>query len=134
MEQYLIARKKFFDVFGHKNQQQVQKAQRNYTSALKNLRDFEKNLEDWQKEVLHSQLNLYPEDRQYSAEHKLAPEGDNVSFVGEFEDPHLLADQKATNWSQDTEESQGTIADYYAYKGITPPDTEQLESESPAKK
>ncbi|MAZ48471.1 MAG: hypothetical protein CME65_07905 [Halobacteriovoraceae bacterium] len=122
LEQYLTARKKFHDVHGHKNDQQVGKAQRVYEQALKTLRDFEKNLEDWQRDVLAEFLAAYPEDRQYSTEHNLPPVGDTVSFVGEFEDPHLLPTQKSEAWSEDTEDTSGTMADYYAYKGITPPE------------
>lgn len=122
LEQYLTARKKFFDVHGHKNDQQVSKAERVYAQALKALRDFEKNLEDWQRDVLDEFLAAYPEDRQYTSEHNLAPTGDTVSFTGEFEDPHLLPTQKPEAWSEDTEDSEGTMADYYAYKGITPPE------------
>ena len=64
-------------------------------------------------------INAYPDDRQYTKEHDIEPIGDEVSFVGEFEDPHLLTTQKAEDWSQDTEESSGTIDDYNAYKGIS---------------
>lgn len=122
MDQYLTARKKFFDIHGVKNPQQVAKAERNYKQSLNELREFEHKLEeDWQKEILQQNLDHYPEDRQYSSEHNLAPVGDEVSFVGEFEDPHLLADQKTGAWNEDTEESSGSMDDYYAYKGITPP-------------
>ncbi len=65
-----------------------------------------------------NKIDGYPEDRQYSREHKLEPKGDEVSFVGEFPDPHLLPGQKATDWSKDTEESEGTIEDYNKYKGL----------------
>ena len=122
LEQYLTARRKYFDVHGHKNDQQVDKARRVYTQALKTLRHFEKNLEDWQRDVLKEFLAEYPEDRQYSSEHNLEPVGDTVSFTGEFEDPHLLPVQKSQAWSEDTEDTEGTMADYYAYKGLTPPD------------
>lgn len=133
MDQYLAAREKFFNVFGFKNAKQVDKAQRNYSMALDNMRNFEKNLEDWQKEILKPQLDAYPEDRQYSTEHDLPQTGDTVSFVGEFEDPHLLPQQKAGAWSEDTEESEGSMEDYYAYKGITPPTPDPIEVTSETK-
>lgn len=133
LEQYLTARRKYFDVHGHKNDQQVEKAKRVYAQALKALRDFENGLEeDWQKEVLRDFLAAYPEDRQFSSEHNLEPTGDSVSFVGEFEDPHLLPVQKSQAWAEDNEDSQGTIADYYAYKGITPP--EEIEKDTSGEK
>jgi hypothetical protein len=118
LEQYLVARRKFFDLFGRGKQKQITKAQNNYQHTLKSLRSFEEGLKDWQKDVLANKIDGYPEDRQYSREHKLEPKGDEVSFVGEFPDPHLLPGQKATDWSKDTEESEGTIEDYNKYKGL----------------
>ena len=88
---------------------------RNYDNALKNLRDFEVKLEDWQKEILNKKIDGYPHDREYTTNNGIEPVGDQVSFVGEFEDPHLLEVQK-TDWSGDTEESTGTMEDYEKYK------------------
>ena len=117
MEQYINARKKFFEIYGRGNNKQLNKVERNYQTALDNLRKFESTLkEDWQKEVLSKKIDAYPADRQFSSEHDLKPQGDEVSFVGEFEDPHLLEKQKSHSWSEDTEESIGTIDDYNAYK------------------
>ena len=120
LDQYIVARKKFFDLFGRNNQKQLPKVEKNYQNSLKSLREFEVKLEDWQREVLDKKINAYAEDREFSKNHDLKPEGDIVSFTGEFEDPHLLATQKAaqesSQWSKDTEESQGTIEDYQKYK------------------
>ncbi len=116
LEQYLIARRKFFDIHGRGKEKQLAKVERNYQLALKNLRDFEKDLKDWQIEALKEKLNAYPEDRQFSKEHDLAPNGDEVSFVGEFEDPHLLPTQKSDTWTNDSEETEGTMEDYERYK------------------
>ena len=121
LEQYVIARRKFFELFGRGSDKQIDKVKRNYDTSLNNLRDYEKKLEDWQKEILDKKTNSLPEDRQYSTTHNLGSEGDSVAFIGEFEDPHLLPTQKETNWSQDSEESEGSMDDYYNYKGITPP-------------
>ncbi len=117
LEQYVQARRKFFEVFGRGSTKQVDKVERNYDNALRNLRNFEFDLkEDWQKDVLNQKINGYPEDRQYSSEHNLTPKGDEISHVGDFEDPHLLPTQKASNWAEDTEESIGTMEDYQHYK------------------
>ena len=75
-------------------------------------------LKDWQKEVLDKKLDFYPADRQFTTTHDLEPVGDEVSFEGDFEDPHLLPTQKNHEWTTDTEESSGTYDDYNAYKGI----------------
>ncbi len=124
LEQYLIARRKFFELFGRANPKQLGKADQNYKMALEALRKFEANLkEDWQIEVLKQKINSNPEDRQFTSEHNLEPKGDEVSFVGEFEDPHLLDTQKSHSWAEDSDETSGSMEDYYAYKGISPPTT-----------
>lgn len=121
LEQYLITRKKYNDIYGRGKDKQLEKVYKNYQHALKCLRDFENGLLDWQKEVLKVKIDAYPADRQFTTEHNIEPKGDEVSFVGEFEDPHLLSTQKEHEWTTDSEETQGTIDDYYQYKGITPP-------------
>ena len=124
MEQYITARKKYYDMHGRANPKQFEKIEKNYRTALSNLRSFETDLkEDWQKEVLKSKIDGLPPDRQYTTDHNIEPKGDEVSFVGEFEDPHLLPIQKEHQWSEDTEESSGSIEDYNAYKGIVPSTT-----------
>jgi len=116
-EQYIQARSKFFELFGRGKEKQLEKVEKNYHTSLENLRKFETGLnEDWQKEVLDQKINAYPEDRQYTTEHNIAPVGDTVAHTGEFEDPHLLATQKNHQWTEDKEESTGTIEDYQRYK------------------
>ena len=119
LEQYVVARRKYFELYGRASGKQLDKVERNYQTSLKNLRNFEDKLEDWQREVLKKKINLYKEDREFSTNHNLTPEGDTVSFTGEFEDPHLLPTQKASEWSKDTEESEGTMEDYEKYKSIS---------------
>ncbi len=117
MEQYILARKKFYDMFGReKKEKQIDKAKRNYTKSLEDLRGFETKLNESQKEVLDKKINAYPEDRHYTTSNNIEPVGDIVSFTGDFEDPHLLVTQKSENWAADTEESSGTIEDYQRYK------------------
>lgn len=120
MEQYLVARRKFFETQAKTNLKQKEKIIKSYQTSLKNLRTFEIGLEDWQKDVLKEKINAFPLDRQYTSEHNIEPIGDEVSFVGEFDDPHLLPTQKAEDWASDTDESSGSIEDYYSYKGISP--------------
>ncbi|MBD66584.1 MAG: hypothetical protein CME62_15335 [Halobacteriovoraceae bacterium] len=116
MEQYLNARRKYFELHGRNSTRNLGKAERNYEQALKNLREFSDKLQDWQKEVLEQKVDGYKPDREYSTNHDLKPEGEQVSFVGEFEDPHLLPTQADHQWSEDTEESEGTMEDYEKYK------------------
>lgn len=116
MEQYLIARRKYFDTHGRNSTRNLAKVEKNYMEALRKLREYETKLEDWQKEILSKKVDGYNPDREYSSNHELKPEGDIVSFTGEFEDPHLLVTQKDHQWSEDTEESTGTMEDYEKYK------------------
>lgn len=118
MEQHAIARKKYFEMHGRIAGKQLQKVENNFTKTLVAIKDFVEGLKDWQKEILDKKLNFYPEDRQFSTTHELEPVGDKVDFDGEFEDPHLLETQKNHQWSNDTEESSGSMEDYNKYKGI----------------
>jgi hypothetical protein len=120
LEQHLIARKKYFEMHARVGGKQLEKIQNNLMRTLEELRRFESSSKEWQQEVLKQKINPYPEDNQYSSEHELPPV-DYVDFVGNYEDPHLLPTQKSQDWSQDTEESQGTMDDYYNYKGIDAP-------------
>jgi hypothetical protein len=129
LEQHITARKKYFELHARLKGKQLDKIENNVTKTLNDLRNFEKGLKDWQREILAEKINAYKEDRQYSSSHELEPVGDNVPFSGDFEDPHLLPTQKEADYSGDTEESQGSMADYYAYKGIEPPAESTTETE-----
>lgn len=118
MEQHVIARKKYFEVFGRITGKQFQKIENNFNRTLKAIVEYKDSLKDWQQEVLDKKLNFYPKDTQYSQAHQ-DEQALEVEFEGIFEDPHLLPTQKEHLWSNDTEESVGTIDDYKAYKGIT---------------
>ena len=118
MEQHLIARKKYFEIYGRITGKQFEKVESNFNTTLTAISDFLKTLKDWQKEILDKKLNFYPEDRQYSSTHNLEPVGESVDYEGDFEDPHLLPTQKNHQWSHDTEESVGTYEDYKKYKGL----------------
>jgi hypothetical protein len=117
LEQHLIARRKFSEVHGRVSGKQLSKVTSNLEKTRKSLHEYESTLQkDWQTDIIKQRLNLSPEDRQFSTTHGLEPVGDEVSFEGEFPDPHLLVTQKETSWSSDTEESVGTTEDYEKYK------------------
>ena len=124
IEQHIVARKKYFELYGRASGKQLEKVESNYEKTLRDLRSFEAGLKDWQKDVLEKKVNMYPEDRHYSSVNNIDPKGELVPFAGDFEDPHLLPTQKSENWQQDSEESAGTMEDYYQYKGIEPPTVE----------
>ena len=117
MEQYLISRKKYFEYFARATGRQLEKIIKNYEHNRKELHQFESKLDkDWQKDLIRAKNDPYPQDRQYSTDHNLDSEGDNVRVTGEFFDEHLLETQKSENWAEDTEESIGTMDDYAKYK------------------
>lgn len=117
LDQYLVARKKFYEFYARAQGKQLDKIKRNVETSLKSLRDFEKNLNDWQQELLAKRLNVLPEDRDYSKSRDIKPEGEYVSFDEKFEEIHLLPTQINADYSQDNEESSGSIDDYLKYKG-----------------
>ena len=121
LEQHIIARKKYFEIYGRSAGKQLEKVEANFEKTLRDLRNFETGLKDWQREVLVKKIDMYPQDNHYSEMNEIEPIAEKVNFSGEFEDPHLLATQKSENWQEDTEESSGSMEDYYAYKGIEPP-------------
>lgn len=118
LEQHIVARRKYYEMHGRAQGRQLEKIESNFMKTLDSLRRFEEGLKDWQLEVLKDKIDSYPADRQYSATHGLEPKGEDVPFSGEFEDPHLLPTQKEADFSEDTEESVGTIEDYKTYKGL----------------
>lgn len=120
LEQHLVARRKYFEMHARSSGKQLEKLVQNVERTLSELRKFESGAENWQKEILDNKINPYPEDNQYSKEHELA-EVEYVPFDGDYEDPHLLVSQKNLNWAEDTEESSGSMEDYYNYKGIDAP-------------
>lgn len=121
MDQHIVARKKYYEMHGRIAGKQLEKVEANFERTLRELRAFEASLKDWQKEVLEQKVNMYPEDRHYSSVNNISPDGERVPFSGEFEDPHLLPTQKSEQWQNDTEESIGSMEDYYQYKGIEAP-------------
>jgi len=127
MEQHIAARKKYYEMHARLKGKQLDKIENNLTKTLNDLRKFENGLNDWQKEVLTKKIDNLPPDRHFTSTHDLEPVGEDVPFSGDFEDPHLLTIQKEADYSEDKEETQGTMADYYAYKEIDPPTPEEIE-------
>ena len=113
LEQYLLARKKYYELYARADRNQLNKLEFNYHNTLKQLREFEAGLQDWQKEVISKKIDGYAKDDLISTTYGEKPEV--ISFVGDFPDPHLLSTQ-ITDFSQDKEESVGTQEDYNRYK------------------
>ncbi|MEX0798029.1 MAG: hypothetical protein WD025_01205 [Bacteriovoracaceae bacterium] len=119
LEQHIVARRKFYEMHGRVQGRQLEKIESNFYKTAESLRLFETGLKDWQLDVLKEKIDAYPRDLQYSKSRELEPKGEEVPFSGDFEDPHLLPTQKESDFSDDTEESVGTIEDYKSYKELS---------------
>ena len=119
LEKHLLARRKYFDLFHRADPNQLAKLERNFYGALTTLREFEDNIKDDIKEEFFKKVNGLKLDDTYSSNHAIDPQHIDVAPNPE-EQPHYLASQRES-FSEDTEETKGSIEDYYAYKGIAPP-------------
>lgn len=118
-DQHIEARRKYYDLFERADPQQKDKLERVFTNTMVKLRDFEQNLKSQDKELFDQHYNGLKLDLVYSQNHQLDPQGDEAPADDEVnEDPHYLESQKMSNFSEDTEESMGTIEDYNSYKGL----------------
>jgi hypothetical protein len=117
LDQHLVARKKYYEMFGRTEGEQRKKLERVFFKSIEELRNFELGLEDWQKKTLEQKTEMYPKDTFISSTYGEKPI--EVAHTGEFEDPHFLPTQRQAHYEGDTEESIGTIEDYKKYKNIT---------------
>lgn len=118
LDQHLIARKKYFELFYRADPQQKNKLERNFYQTLYDLRDFEDKATDEIKDFLKIKTNGRAEDFIYSDNHALEKNGKLEIEGDRFEDPHFLPSQARANFAGDTEESSGTLDDYKSYKGL----------------
>jgi hypothetical protein len=122
LEKHLDARRKYYDLFHRADPRQLAKLERNFYNGLKELRDYEEKVDDEVKEDFIKKIDGLKPDRDYSTNHNLDPAEQLVPPNPE-EEPHYLATQRES-FAEDTEESSGSIEDYYSYKGIEPPEVE----------
>ncbi len=118
LDQHLIARKKYFELFFRADPQQKAKLERNFYQTLMDLRDFEEKATPEVKEFLNVKTNGKKEDYIYSEGHALEKIGQLEVTEAQIEDPHFLPSQAKADYTNDTEESVGTLEDYQKYKGI----------------
>ncbi len=120
LEQHLLARRKYFSLYHRADPKQKAKLERIYYNTIGKLREFERSLTGDKQEIFQKHFNSLKEDHKYSFNHEISPEAEHVSHQGEFEDPHFLEIQKEarTEFSNDEEESMGSIEDYKQYKGL----------------
>jgi hypothetical protein len=107
-------RAKYFDEFHHHDPNRVAKLRKTFEKASKELFDFEQSLSPDQKTTLLHENSL---DQTYSTTNKESALGEQVPSDIKPLNPHLLKTQTEANFSDDTEESVGTMEDYRSYKG-----------------
>ena len=116
LEQHIIARKKFHDLFYRADLQQRNKLERHFYSTLKDLRDFEARLNPAEKELFEKRNNGLGLDTTYSTQNAELLALSTQVISAEPSDPHYMQSQKATTYRDDKEESIGSKADYEKYK------------------
>lgn len=118
LSRYLTARSQYFQAHRGVMNKKVRKAYDIYERALSSLRSFEGKLKPWQKEEFSKRKNSFPEDNEFSTKHPEAEQAQEVSSETDNQAIfyHELISQKESNYSEDTEESSGTIEDYQKYK------------------
>ena len=118
LDQHLIARRKYFELFYRADHLQKAKLERHFYQTLFDVRDFEAKCTDEVRDYLLKKTNGKSEDFIYSDNHQLEKIG-KVEVEGDrFEDPHLLQSQIKADFKDDTEESVGSMEDYLKYKGL----------------
>ncbi|MFT6604279.1 MAG: hypothetical protein ACJARO_001798, partial [Bacteriovoracaceae bacterium] len=118
MEHHLTARKKYFALFDRADPQQKAKLERNFTGSMAKVREFEEALSDEDLALFKAKVNGLKNDTTYSENHEIPFEADPVPFDSEAAEPHYLETQKSSDFSDDTEESVGSMEDYLSYKGV----------------
>ncbi len=119
LEQHIVARRKYFDNFERVGEKQLEKLERNYIETQKTFLAFKERLKEEDLKIFEEKFESLKMDETYSNNHEL-PKGEVEPEVEEdqIEDPHYLQTQIQSNFSEDTEESVGTLDDYKAYKGL----------------
>lgn len=118
LEQHLIARRKYHDLFYRAEPSQKNKLERNFYNTMHDVRDFESKLAPEARELFEKRNNGLRPDNIYTANHELPLVGENPPPQTEWADPHFLQTQQAANFAGDTEESVGCAEDYLKYKNL----------------
>lgn len=118
LDQHLIARRKYHDLFYRADPAQKNKLERNFYNTLKDIRDFEDKLTAESRALFEKRNNGLKADNIYTTNHEINLEGDTPPPQSEWADPHFLQSQKIANYAEDKEESVGTADDYLKYKNL----------------
>jgi hypothetical protein len=118
LDQHLVARKKFHDLYYRAEIPQLNKLERIFNQTLFELREFEKRIPAEQLDAFNERINGLERDTTYSTNHNIDPNLKEIITDNEISDPHLLKSQKAQTFKEDKEESIGSLDDYNRYKNI----------------
>lgn len=118
LDQHLIARRKYHDLFYRADPAQKAKLEKNFYSTLNDVREFENRLAPDVRDLFEKRNNGLNPDRTYTSNREMPVEGDPVPEDMPIEDPHFLQSQKQADFKEDTEESIGTLDDYLRYKNL----------------
>lgn len=118
MEQYLVARRKYHDLFFRADPNQKAKLERVYNNATQKFIGFKDSLRPEDRELFENHYNGLKLDLDYSSVNEINPVAEAVPFDTEPEEPHQLVSQVESDYSEDVEESVGSLDDYKAYKGL----------------
>ncbi len=118
LDQHLIARRKYHDLFFRADPAQKNKLERNFYNSLHELREFENRLDPAARELFEKRNNGLKTDNIYTTVHDIPVTGENPPVESEIEDPHFLQSQQQANYADDREESVGTLDDYLKYKNL----------------
>jgi hypothetical protein len=118
LDQHIIARRKYHDLFYRADPNQKNKLEKNFYNTLNDIRDFESKLAPDVKTMFEKRNNGLSLDRTYTSNHEIPVEGDPVPEDLPPAEPHYLQSQKNADYADDKEESVGTAEDYLKYKGL----------------
>lgn len=118
LDQHLIARRKYHDLFYRAEPSQKNKLERNFYNTLNDLREFEARLAPEARVLFEKRNNGLSQDNIYATNHELPLAGENPPIETESANPHFLQSQQLANYADDKEESVGSADDYLKYKNL----------------
>lgn len=119
LDQHIQARRKYFENFDRVNNATLEKLEQNFIDSQKLFLTFKEKLNEEDRKNFEARYESIKPDTIYSSNHNL--NDDSYKIPEEelvIEDPHLLESQKRAAFSQDTEESMGSLEDYKSYKNL----------------
>jgi hypothetical protein len=118
LDQHLIARRKYHDLFYRADPGQKNKLERNFYNTLNDIRDFESKLAPEARELFEKRNNGLSPDNIYTTNHEIPVIGENPPPETEWADPHFTYSQQQADYAGDKEESAGSLDDYLKYKNL----------------